>query len=205
LIPEDSIILKIRTAGEPVLRERARPLTRDEILSGQIQQLIAAMRDTMRDAPGVGLAAPQIGISLQLAVIEDPEEYISRLPPGQAARQERSPVPFHVIVNPKITITDSARAEHFEGCLSVSGFRAVVPRARAVRVECLSEHGDPVTIEARGWYARILQHEIDHLHGRLYIDRMYPRSFMTQENFNRYGNEADPSAFGPAPDEGERR
>jgi peptide deformylase len=82
--------------------------------------------------------------------------------------------------------------QFFEGCLSVAGFTAVVPRARAVRVECLNERAEQVVIEAEGWYARILQHEIDHLRGKLYIDRMITRSFMTAENFNRYGSKLAP-------------
>lgn len=182
------MILKIFQAGEIALRQFARPLSRDEILSQPIQELIVAMRDTMRDAPGVGLAAPQVGMPFQLAVIEDSQELIDRLPPGQAAEQERTAVPFHTIVNPHLTLEDDAAApvELFEGCLSVAGFRAVVPRARNVLVECLNERAEPVTIHAQGWYARILQHEIDHLHGNLYIDRMQSRTFATRENFMRF-------------------
>lgn len=182
------MILKIFQAGEIALRQTARPLTGDEILSESVQSLIEDMRDTMRDAPGVGLAAPQVGLSIQLAVIEDSQELIDRMPPAQAAEHERRAVPFHVIVNPKLTLENIAAepVELYEGCLSVAGFRAVVPRARRVRVDCLNERAEPVTIHAQGWYARILQHEIDHLFGRLYIDKMYSRSFMTMENFNRY-------------------
>lgn len=182
------MVLKIFQAGEIALRQVARPLTRDEILSESIQRLIGDMRDTMRDAPGVGLAAPQIALAIQLAVIEDSQELIDRIPPGQAAEHERRAVPFHVIVNPKLTLENivAEPVELYEGCLSLAGFRAVVPRARRVRVDCLNERAEPVTIHAQGWYARILQHEIDHLHGKLYIDKMHSRSFMTMENFNRY-------------------
>src|SRR5271165_752519 len=97
------MILKICQVGEPALRQFARPLSRDEILSPHIQELIVAMRETMRDAPGVGLAAPQVGMPLQIAVIEDKQEYIDKLPPGQAAERARVAVPFQVIVNPNIT------------------------------------------------------------------------------------------------------
>jgi peptide deformylase len=181
------MILKIRQTGEPVLRRHARALSREEILSDEIQRLIADMRDTVRDAPGVGLAAPQIGESLRLAVIEDRQEYIDKLPPGQAEDRGRVAVPFHVIVNPVLTLEAEPDTRFFEGCLSVAGFTAIVPRAAKVRVECLNESAQPVAIEAAGWYARILQHEIDHLHGGLYIDRMNSRSFMTLENFIRHG------------------
>jgi peptide deformylase len=181
------MVLKIRQAGEPVLRQQARPLTRKEILSPSLQELIALMRDTMRDAPGVGLAAPQIGLPLQLAVIEDRQEYIDKLPAGHAEERGRKAVRFQVIFNPVITL-GAEQAPFFEGCLSIAGFSAVVPRALSVRVECLNERAEPVVIEAEGWYARILQHEIDHLHGSLYIDRMDSRTFTTAENFTRHGN-----------------
>src|SRR5689334_24298328 len=96
--------LKIVQAGEPVLRQPARALTREEIRGPEIQQLIEFMRETMRDAPGVGLAAPQIGLPLQLAVIEDREEYLKDVPAHVLAERQRKPVPFHVIVNPSMTL-----------------------------------------------------------------------------------------------------
>ena len=174
--------LKIVQAGDPILRKQSRPLTKDEISSPSIQQLIELMRDAMRDAPGVGLAAPQIGESIELAVIEDRAEYISDVSADQLAKRQRLAIPFHVIINPKIYFLDNSSAEFFEGCLSVEGFSAVVGRALNVRVECLNERAEEVTINAQGWYARILQHEIDHLNGTLYIDRMKTRTFTTTEN-----------------------
>jgi peptide deformylase len=181
--------LKIVQTGEPVLREAARPLSPDEIHSAEIQRLIEAMKETMRDAPGVGLAAPQVGYSFQLAVIEDRPEYTRDAPREQLAQRERKPVPFHVIVNPQLTLLGEAEVEFFEGCLSLAGFMAIVPRARKVQIECLDENAKPRLIEATGWHARILQHEIDHLRGGLYIDRMLPRSLTTLENYNRYWKE----------------
>jgi len=181
------MVLKIFEAGELVLRVPARELSRQEILSAHTQELIASMFETMRAAPGVGLAAPQVGIGLQLAVIEDRAEFISKLPANQAAERLREAVEPHVIINPILTLeADDHNVQFFEGCLSLPGFTAIVPRALAVRVDCLNERAEPVTIHARGWYARILQHEIDHLHGTLYIDRMLTRSFMGRENFERY-------------------
>ena len=178
--------VNIRQVGEPVLRQRARPLTVEEIRSAPIQRLIEQMRDTMRAAPGVGLAAPQIGQSLRLAVIEDREEYLQGIAPTILQERERTVVPFHVIANPRLTILQDDPAVFFEGCLSLDGFAALVPRALAVRVDCLNERGEPVVLQARGWYARILQHEIDHLNGTLYIDRMLSRSFMSIENLTKH-------------------
>jgi peptide deformylase len=103
---------------------------------------------------------------------------------GESEAQERKPVPFHVIATPRLTLGDEV-IEHYEGCLSVEGFQAVVPRARAVIVEALDHRGEAVTIRAAGWYARILQHEIDHLDGTLYIDRIKTRTFSTNRNLAR--------------------
>jgi peptide deformylase len=180
------MILKIRSVGEPVLRGRAKPLRPAEIALPSTQDLIAAMRETMNDAPGVGLAAPQVGVPLQLAVIEDREENMKDLTREVLAERERKPVPFHVIINPVLTLESTPEIEFFEGCLSLPGFVALVPRARKVKVEYLDEHGEPKEIRASGWYARILQHEIDHLSGALYVDRMRSVSLCTLENFGRH-------------------
>ena len=196
--------LAIVQVGDPVLRQPARPLTTEEIRSRQIRQLIDKMRQTMHDAPGVGLAAPQIGVPLQIAVLEDREEYLEDIPDEQLTECDRRPIPFQVLINP--VIMGETHAAHgsrtaqdpalkpvggesvifYEGCLSLVGFTALVPRFRRVRVSCLDEQGKRKTIEASGWYARILQHEIDHLHGRLYIDRMESRSFASLDNFSRF-------------------
>ena len=173
-------------AGDPVLRKVARLMSVDEIKSRATQDLIDSMRETMRAAPGVGLAAPQIGEALQLAVIEDRIDYLEDIPPEKLAELKRSPVDFHVIINPVLAIVGDTTVECFEGCLSVAGFAAVVSRAESVRVECLNERAEPITINAKGWYARILQHEIDHLNGTLYIDRMHSRSFTTVQNVDLF-------------------
>jgi peptide deformylase len=180
------MILKIRSVGEPVLREHARPLNPEEILLPGTQELIASMRETMHDAPGVGLAAPQIGLPLQLAVIEDREEYMKDLSPEMLAERERKPVAFEVIINPVLTLESPLEVEFFEGCLSLPGLVALVPRARKVKVECLDAQGKAKVIRASGWHARILQHEIDHLSGALYVDRMRSVSLCTVENFTRH-------------------
>jgi peptide deformylase len=180
------MLLKIVQSGEPVLRRPARDLTPDELRSPMVPLLVDLMRETMRDAPGVGLAAPQIGEPLRLAVIEDRADYVDQLTDEERATRQRREIPFHVIVNPRLTVTDATPVEAFEGCLSVTGLTAIVPRAIAVRVEALDEKGKPVAIDASGWYARILQHEIDHLDGKLYLDRMLGRSLCTHENHARF-------------------
>jgi peptide deformylase len=169
-----------------VLRQHARELTREEIVSPAIQELIARMRDTMRDAPGVGLAAPQVGESLQLVVIEDPPVLHAGLTPEQLAERERAAVPFHVLVNPRLQPEGSEAVMAYEGCLSFSGFMMIVPRWRNVRVEALDERGEPVVTTASGWYARILQHECDHLRGIVCCDRMESRTLTTNDNHLRH-------------------
>ena len=178
--------LEIVQTGDPVLRKVARQMSADEIKSESTQRLIAQMRDTMRAAPGVGLAAPQIGESIQLAVIEDRIDYIKDVSAEQLAARQRGPIDFHVIINPKLTIVGHTTVDFFEGCLSVEGFAAVVRRGASVLVDCLNERAEPIRLKGLGWYARILQHEIDHLNGTLYIDRMQSRSFTTVENVERF-------------------
>ena len=181
--------LQIIQVGEEVLRGQARDLSREEILSAAIQELIEEMRKTMRTAPGVGLAAPQVGMPLQLAVIEDRKEYHAKLAAERLAERQRKPIPFHVLINPRIVALADETVEFFEGCLSVTGYAAVVPRARAVTVEFLDERAERRRVDGAGWYARILQHEIDHLNGVLYVDRMRNRTFTTVENLERVWKE----------------
>ena len=175
-------VLPIVQLGDPVLRRPARDVTKAELADPKMKELLAAMKETMRRAPGVGLAAPQVGLGLRLAVIEDVPAADDDLTREERAAREREAVPFHVLVNPVLTVEDDAPVRHFEGCLSLAGFVAVVARAHAVRVDCLDETGAAKTIRASGWYARILQHEIDHLNGIVYVDRMETRTFMDSDS-----------------------
>ena len=177
-------MLPIVQVGDPVLRAVAQNVEPSDLPG--LASLIIEMRDTMRAAPGVGLAAPQIGRSLQLAVIEDAPQLHTSLTAEQLAARERSAVAFHVIINPRIDPVGDEVIEAYEGCLSFSGFVMVVPRFRSVRVEALDEHGAKRVIEATGWYARILQHEIDHLYGIVCCDRMISRTLSTTENHAKY-------------------
>ena len=181
--------LDIVQVGDPVLRQRARALSLEELASRRIQKLIEDMRDTMRAAPGVGLAAPQIGESLQLVVIEAPPGYQTKLSAEELSARERDVVPFHVLVNPKLTVRSDEVVAAYEGCLSFAGFSMIVERARKVRVEALDENGQRVVKVATGWYARILQHEVDHLRGIVCCDRMESRTLSTQPNFAKHWSE----------------
>lgn len=180
------MLLKIVAVGHPVLRQTARAIAPKEIRSPEVKELIEHMRETLRDAPGVGLAAPQVGQSLNLAVIEDRAEYHKAMTEAELKERERVAVEFHVLINPRIELLYDSQVSFFEGCLSLPGFMAEVPRSRSVRVTCLDHHGKPRVIEATGWYARILQHEIDHLQGKIYIDRMQSQTFSTLDNYQRH-------------------
>ncbi|XVE89119.1 hypothetical protein DITRI_Ditri19aG0125000 [Diplodiscus trichospermus] len=175
---------EIVKAGDPVLHEPAREVNPDEIGSERIQKIIDDMVRVMRMAPGVGLAAPQIGIPLRIIVLEDTTEYISYAPKEETKAQDRRPFDLLVIINPKLKKKSNRTALFFEGCLSVDGFRAVVERYLDVEVTGLGRDGQPIKVDASGWQARILQHECDHLDGTLYVDKMVPRTFRTVENLD---------------------
>ncbi len=138
------------------------------------------MVEAMRQAPGVGLAAPQLGVGLRVFVVEDRAELQTSLSDAERTERLRVPVPLRVFVNPSLRVVGDEQATFFEGCLSVNGYVGLVTRALEVEVTGLDEHGAPQTWRVRGWPARILQHEFDHLDGRVYIDRMHTRSFVTQ-------------------------
>ena len=168
-------------AGHPVLRTPAAEVSPETIRTPEFQALIAKMVETMRAAPGVGLAAPQINVSSRVIVLEDRPELQSKLTPEERKERERIPFSTRVFVNPKLTPVGEERAMFFEGCLSVNGYVGLVERSLEVEVSGLDEHGSPTTWRVRGWPARILQHEVDHINGTLYIDRMVTRSFTTMD------------------------
>jgi peptide deformylase len=180
---------RIVQAGDPVLRAQAALVPSDEIDTAAFRELVAAMVAVMRAAPGVGLAAPQIGVSKQVLVVEDPEDVMVRVSPEGRAVRGRVPVPLTVIVNPTLRLVEGERATFFEGCLSVTGYSALVPRAVEVEVSGLDATTTEVTPRVwrwRGWPARILQHEVDHLRGTLYVDRMLSRSLCSPEEASRW-------------------
>ena len=173
-------------AGDPVLRSRAREVLPAELATRDFQLLVTAMVTAMREAPGVGLAAPQIGVPLRVIVLEDRHDLMERVAPEHLRERGRVPFPLQVIVNPVLVVTGTDRATFFEGCLSVRGYMALVERHFSVEVTGLDEHGDPMSWRAEGWPARILQHEVDHLDGTLYVDRMLTRSLCSNDEAQRW-------------------
>lgn len=170
-------VTPIVQAGHPVLRMVAEPYD-GQLDDVDLEALIALMHRTMRAAPGVGLAAPQIGLPLAIAVVEDP----GTVDPETAAARERTPVDFRVLVNPRYTAVGERTAAFYEGCLSVVGYQAVVARPRQVRLTGTDETGRALDELVTGWAARIVQHETDHLGGTLYLDRAVLRSLSATDD-----------------------
>jgi peptide deformylase len=155
-------ILKVARIGHPAVRAVAFPVAREALATPAMQRFIDDMQKTMHEYDGVGLAAPQVHEGLRLAVLEVP------------AQDERAPggVPFTVLVNPALTPLGPETLLGWEGCLSIPDLRGMVPRFARVRLEALDRDGQPLVLEAEGFHARVLQHECDHLDGRVYLDRM---------------------------------
>lgn len=149
----------------PILRKKAKPVTK---FDKDLQTLIDDMIETMREAPGVGLAAPQINLPMQLAVIEYAEGEDDEDRPEDAPPPEKK---IFVIINPEITKVSEEKVLGIEGCLSIPGLVGEVERHHVIEVKALNRHGNPIKIKAEGWLARIFQHEIDHLNGVLYTDK----------------------------------
>ncbi|WP_425955015.1 peptide deformylase [Xylanimonas sp. McL0601] len=188
-------VLPIVQAGDPVLRKPAVPYTGQ--LGDLLVPLVEVMRRTMHAAPGVGLAAPQIGIGLALAVAEDRG--------AEDDPRERTPLPFRVLVNPVYEALEEAdgsparRTPFFEGCLSIEGWHALVARHHRVRLTAQDETGAPVDEVLTGWPARIIQHETDHLRGELYLDHAVPRSITSNINLVKiWGGAPDPAPVAAA-------
>lgn len=156
-------ILKVCRLGHPVLRRVAEPVPPETIADPAFQRFIDDMIETMHEYDGVGLAAPQVHVSQQLAVLE--VEKHPRYPDAPS-------VPLTVLINPRVTTIAAETVDGWEGCLSIPDLRGVVPRSRELRVEALDRHGKPLDFVATDFHARVIQHEYDHLQGKVYVDRM---------------------------------
>jgi peptide deformylase len=170
-------ILKVARMGHPVLRQRARPLTLEEIKSPKVQKLIDDMVETMREYHGIGLAAPQVheGVRLLIAGLEKTDE-------NGETEVEALPV-----LNPEITVVGTDVVEDWEGCLSIPDIRGRVARAREITVKAFTRHGKRIEFRAEGFFARVIQHETDHLDGVLFLDRMRSLESLTfLDEFGRY-------------------
>jgi peptide deformylase len=168
-------ILDIETPNNPILRQKTRPVT---VFDDDLQQLIDDMIETMREANGVGLAGPQVNQRLRLTVIETLPEKDDE---GNAIEGSRE---LMVVINPEIVWKSRSMEDGIEGCLSIPGWLGEVSRHRSIRVRALDRHGKKIRLRLKDWTARIFQHEIDHLNGILFIDRLTdPDRIWTEEEF----------------------
>ena len=167
-------------AGHPVLRMQAQPFE-GQLGDADLLALITLMRRVMHHAPGVGLAAPQLGIPLCIAVVEDKGIEDA----DAAAERGRTPLPFFALLNPRYAAAGPATASFYEGCLSVPGYQTVVERHRDISLSYTSPDGRPVSARLSGWPARIVQHETDHLNGTLYLDKAETRSLADNMEYTR--------------------
>lgn len=178
-------VRRIIEIGDPVLRVGAAPLRPEAIGTPELRQLVVDIVDTMRASGGIGIAAPQIGEPVQAVVIEIAAES-TRYPDMQ-------PFALEVFLNPRITVLDATPQSFWEGCLSVPGLRGLVARPRGVRVDYLTVDGLEQSIVAEGFLATVFQHELDHLDGVLFVDRLPDtRRLATIENYVRFWRDADP-------------
>jgi peptide deformylase len=171
-------ILKVARLGHPVLRQVARPIPEREIGTPETQRLIDDMIETMREYNGAGLAATQVHTLTQVAVIE-----VLRNPRYPEAPE----IPLTVIVNPVVTPLTTEMEDGWEGCLSVPDMRGIVPRCTAVRLQAYDRDGQRIDLTAKDFFARVIQHETDHLNGMVYLDRMRDLSTLTHlAEWNKY-------------------
>jgi peptide deformylase len=171
-------ILKVARLGHPVLRQPAAPVPAGEIRSAEFQRLVDDMIETMREYNGAGLAANQVHVPRQVCVIEVHAN--PRYP-------DAPPIPLTVLVNPVVTPLTEEQEEGWEGCLSVPDLRGMVPRYTAVHLRALDRAGEAIDLVAKDFFARVIQHETDHLQGIVYLDRMKDLSSLSHlAEWNRY-------------------
>jgi peptide deformylase len=168
----------ILSIGDPLLRERSRALTVDEIRSPEVQTLIDDLIETKRAANGAGLAANQVGEAVRVAIVE--------VEPGNPRYPYKPPVPLTVIVNPEIEPLDAETVDINEGCLSIPDLRGEVPRSLSIRVRFRDRYGNERVDEQRGLTAGTFQHEVDHLDGVLFVDRADPRTLATWDEYEHH-------------------
>lgn len=174
-------IRKIAQIGNPVLRQRARTVTREELSTPAVQSFIDDLVETMRDADGAGLAAIQVYEPIQICAVEVRNN--PRYP-------YKPPIPLTILVNPILTPVDDELFDNYEGCLSVPNLRGVVRRNVNVHVIAWDRHGNPIDETVRGLKAGTYQHEVDHLHGTIFVDRADPTTLTTWTEFERYHRDA---------------
>ena len=177
-------IRKIARMGHPVLREKAAKISPNDVQSDEIKALIQDLIDSMEEYSGIGIAAPQIHESKAIAII--------RMDTGSTTYKDANGDAITVFINPEIKVVDKTPQEFWEGCLSVPGLRGLVSRPRKVRVEYLDENGEEKELTIDEFGATVVQHELDHLHGTLYVDHIADKTkLMFEEEYVKYHQSED--------------
>ena len=168
-------VREVLKMGNPTLRVKASPVSLEELKTPEFKQLIQDMFETMEEEDGIGIAAPQIGISKQVAIVGIPNEN-PRYPAAEEEDQDEPEFEVLVVVNPTVTVTNPEKSGFWEGCLSVPGLRGYVERPKAIKVEYTDLEGKSQVIDADGFAATVFQHELDHLDGVLYVDKVLDKT-----------------------------
>ena len=166
-------IRKILRMGHPTLRQKAREVTIEELNTPEFSELISDMIDTLHDSGGIGLAAPQIDVSIRMAIIE--------IQGGDSRYGVIPSIPMTVFINPTVEVIGPTEMGYWEGCLSIPGLRGFVERPQGIRINALNRHGEQISMELNGFLATVFQHEFDHLDGKLYIDHIDNRELLVFE------------------------
>ena len=175
-------ILRVARMGNPVLREIAEPVAAEDLADDEVQLLIEDMLDTVDDYQGIGLAAPQVHVSTRIIIV---------CPPGNGSEEDEEELPPLVLVNPEISPCGEEKVTDWEGCLSIPDIRGRVPRYAAIEVTALNRGGTERRFRAEGYLSRIIQHEVDHLDGVLFLDRVKDlQSLCLLSEYGRYEEES---------------
>ncbi|XP_073440256.1 conserved oligomeric Golgi complex subunit 8 isoform X2 [Dendrobates tinctorius] len=169
---------RVAQTGDPILRVQTQTVPPDHISHPDTQAILSRMVQVLKSCGCVGISAPQLGLPLRIMTLELREEMCQLVPPDVRTQREMEPFTLKIFINPTMRILDSRKLSFPEGCSSIHGFSAVVPRYHSVEISGLNEKGEATSWKAQGWAARVIQHEMDHLDGVLYVDKMDPRTFV---------------------------
>ena len=176
---------KVRQIGDPILREKSKPVQYDYMFSPEFAKIIDVMLKTMRERKAVGIAAPQIGASLRVIAVEfngqHIQQNIKKFGANGIKKMHMQLYPLQIVINPVMKIIDPTTIAFKEGCLSMEGYSAIVPRMKEVQISGLGRKGENLKFNVSGWIARIFQHEIDHLDGHLYFDSMQYKTLIYEK------------------------
>lgn len=176
---------KVRQIGDPLLREKSKPVQFDYMFSPEFNKIVETMIQTMRGKKAVGISAPQIGASLRVIAVEfngqHLQQSLKKFGSNGIKKMQMQIYPLKVVINPEMKIIDPTTVAFKEGCLSMEGYSAVVPRLKEVQISGLSQKGEKLKFDVTGWIARIFQHEMDHLDGHLYVDSMQYKTLVFEK------------------------